>query len=277
MKKLSVAVSILLLLVFSVPVLSHDFWLVPNAFRVAVGEDLVVRGQTSSEFPTSLSAVTVDRVASARLVTAQGERSIQRLDVEGESLRLTHRPTEAGQGVVAVAIHPRDIPESPESFRDYLRLEGAPEALARYERMGILPTDSIVRRYAKYAKLLVQVGDGGARSYDALVDHPLEFVPLSDPSDVEPGETVRMRMLFRGAPVPHARGHASVAESHTAETAYHGAEFETDDSGEFDIHIAGDGLWNVRALWIVPAPSGSGADWDVHWATLVWGTGDIAP
>lgn len=277
MKRLSVAVSILILLVFAVPALSHDFWLVPNALNVAVGEDLVVRGQTSSDFPTSLSAVTVDRVASARLVTAQGERSIQRLDVEGVSLRLTHKPTQAGQAIVAVAIHPRDIPESPESFRNYLRLEGAPEALARYERMGILPTDSIVRRYAKYAKLLVQVGDGGASTYDRVVGHPLEFVPLSDPSDVEPGETVRMRMLFQGEPVPHARGHASVAESRTAETAYHAAEFETDDIGEFDIRIAGDGLWNVRALWIVPAPSGSGADWDVHWATLVWGTGDVAP
>jgi len=37
--------------------------------------------------------------------------------------------------------------------------------------------------------------------------------------------------------------------------------------------LASAGLWNVRALYILPAPSGSGADWDVHWATFVWGIG----
>ncbi len=273
MKRLSISVAMLVLLVLAAPALSHDFWLVPNAFKVGVGEDLVVRGQTSSDFPTSLSAVTVDRVASARLVTARGERPIQHLDVEGVSLRLTHRPTEAGQAVVAVRVHPRNIPESPESFRNYLRLEGAPEALVRYEQMGILPTDSILRRYAKYAKVLVQIGEDGARVFETVVGHPLEFVPLSDPTEVESGGVLRMRMLFQGEPVPHARGHVSVAESRTAETAYHGAEFETDGNGEFDVLVAGSGLWNVRALWIVPAPPGSGADWDVHWATLVWGTG----
>lgn len=272
-KKLAIAVSVLALLVFALPALSHDFWLVPNAFNVAVGEELVVRGQTSSDFPTSLSAVTVDRVASARVLTASGEHTIEDLAVEGTSLHLSHRPARAGQAVVAVAIHPRNVPESPESFRNYLRLEGAPEALARYERMGILPTDSIVRRYAKYAKVLVEVGQNGDPAYNTVADHPLEFVPLSDPSKVSVGGSLRMRMLFLGDPVAGARGHVSVAESTSSETAYAEAEFETDGNGEVEIQVSGEGLWNVRALWIVPAPTGSGADWDVHWATFVWATG----
>ena len=49
---------------------AHDFWLVPDAFQVTPGGTLQVRGQTSSSFPTSESAVTVDRVADARLIGA---------------------------------------------------------------------------------------------------------------------------------------------------------------------------------------------------------------
>lgn len=30
------------------------------------------------------------------------------------------------------------------------------------------------------------------------------------------------------------------------------------------------GLWNVRGIHIVPADAGSGADWDTHWASLVF-------
>ncbi len=269
MRKSVVASTLMLTAVLASPLLSHDFWLVPNAFRVAPGAELVVDGRTSSTFPTTLSAVTVDRVARARLITAGADVAIGGLSVHGNALRLVHRPKDAGQALVAVAIHPRTVPESPESFRRYLELEGAPEALARYEREGLLPTDSIIRRYAKYAKTLVQVGDGGAPAFGKSAAHPLEFVPLSDPGAARPGQSLRFRMVFQGAPLPHARGHASVAESAAADSAHHDVAFETDANGEFEL-VSRKGLWNVRALYIVPAPARSGADWDVHWATFVW-------
>ena len=251
---------------------SHDFWLVPNAFHVTSGAELVVEGRTSSTFPTSLSAVTPDRIAGAQLVTAGGTTPIADMEAEGNSLRLRTRPETTGQTFVAVTIHPRYVPESPESFRRYLTLEGAPEALERYEREGRLPTDSITRSYAKYAKTLVEVGTAGPRVFDRVVGHPLEFVPLTDPA-AEGTTSLRVRMLFLGAPLPHARGHASVAASSAADSATHAVTFETDARGEFTLAVSEPGLWNVRALHIVPAPDGTAADWDVHWATLVWWAG----
>ena len=264
------AFALLLLAAVAAPLLSHDFWLIPHAFEVAEGDELVVLGQTSSEFPTTLSAVTPDRIAEARLVSGSTDETIGSVGVSGNSLVLTHRPHRAGQALVTVRVHPRNIPESPESFRHYLQIEGAPEALERYEREGLLPTDSILRRYAKYAKTLVRVGRGGPTTYDRVVGHPLEFVPLSDPEHVHAGGTLRFRMLLLGQPVASARGHVSVAESAGASAAYDSAEFETDTNGEFTVRVGGAGIWNVRALYIVPAPEGSGADWDVHWATFVW-------
>jgi len=252
---------------------SHDFWLIPNAFQVAAGDAIVIDGQTSSAFPTSVSAVTPDRVASAHIIASGVERPIDDLRVVGNSLRLSERPPGVGQALVAVAMHPRSIPESPESFRRYLELEGAPEALERYEREGLLPTDSVTRRYAKYAKTLVEVGENGPRSFDTIVGHPLEFVPLIDPTSVKQGEAAHFRMQLFGTPLANARGHASAAESARSAGAHHETTFATDANGEFTIDITATGLWNVRALHIVPAPSQSGADWDVHWATLVWWIG----
>ncbi len=254
------------------PLLSHDFWLIPNAFHVARNADIVVLGRTSSTFPTTLSAVTPDRIASARLIGANSSEDILKLDVEGNSLRLAHRPQLTGQALVTARVHPRSIPESPESFRRYLTLEGAPEALERYEREGLLPTDSIVRRYAKYAKTLIEIGGRGPRAFDRVADHPLEFVPLTDPAAVRAGGAVRFRLTLFGEPLPGARGHASVADSMDAETAHDDATFEAGTNGEFTVAITSGGIWNVRALYILPAPAGSAADWDVHWATFVWRT-----
>ncbi|MGE0439003.1 MAG: DUF4198 domain-containing protein [Vicinamibacterales bacterium] len=257
------------LLVSAAAVLAHDFWLVPDAFSIAPGGELVVRGQTSSDFPKSESAVALDRIASAALIGATGSEPIRGLSHAGTSL-LIRQPMsrEPGQRVVAVALHPRTVRESPESFRRYLVLEGAPEALARYERDGLLPTDSITRRYAKYAKTLVEVGAGGPAAFDRPASHPAEFIPLADPRALAPGDTLPVRLVFRGQPVRGARLHAG-----TAPTGDGAKDFDltTDAHGVARVPIARRGLWNVRAIHIVPADAASGADWDVHWTTLVFG------
>ena len=97
----------------------HDFWLVPDAFQIAEGAAIAVRGQTSSRFPTSEAAVALDRVAEARLLSADG--------------------------------------------------------------------------------VVVEVG-GGARAFARTAGHPLEFVPLSDPSALRAGERAAFRLLYRGRP-----------------------------------------------------------------------------
>jgi hypothetical protein len=253
----------------------HDFWLVPLGFNVAVGDNLTVLGQTSSAFPSSLSAVTPDRIASARVVDAQGEEAITDLAVSGNSLRLAHRPKSAGQKIVAVTIHPRSVRESGASFANYLVVEGAPEALERLRREGRVPTDSVTRRYAKYAKSLVTVGRGGAEAWAKPVGHPLEVVPVSATPPMA-GGTMLVRLLYRGEPLRDATLHAGVVSMAGADelNARAGTEqhvaLTTDAGGVASVPVRTAGLWNIRTIQIVEAARGSGADWDTHWATLVF-------
>lgn len=259
---------ILALLTSVGPLAAHDFWLVPNAFRSDPGEEMVVLGRTSSAFPSSLSAVTPDRVGEAIVLGGEATTQVESVDVSGTSLRLRHRPEGAGDRVVAVRVNPRIIPESAESFREYLVLEGAPELHDRYDRAGLLPTDSILRRYAKYAKTLVSVGRGGTSGFDAVAGHPLEFVPVGDP---RAGSEATFRLLFDGRPLTSARVHADYAESLESEGPGWDIGLTTDAEGTVRFPADRPGLWSVRALHIVPADAGSGADWDVHWATYSFG------
>lgn len=260
---------------------AHDFWLVPDAFAVTPGGRIALRGQTSSLFPSSLSAVTPDRIVAARVVTANTAVTVRDISVLGTSLRLAHPAPSAGQHLIGVQLAPRTVRESPASFRRYLDLEGAPEARQRYEREGLLPAvggDSLTRRYAKYAKTLVEVGRG-PRAFQRLLDHPFEFVPLSDPSALRVGDTLRVRLLLLGKPagLAHAQagsvpaGRLAVTDTAAARRAAAGdVQVETDAQGVATVVVTQPGLWNIRTLQIVPAPNGSGADWDVHWATLVF-------
>ena len=258
---------------------AHDFWLIPNAFTIAPGSVLEIRGQTSSRFPTSEGAVAPDRVADARIVDASGATPLRNLSVADKSLLIRQPVRTPGQKIVAVITKPRSVRESAEGFRHYLVAEGAPEALERYQRDGKLPTDSITRRYAKYAKTMVEVGRGGSRVYQQALGHPLEFVPLSDPAALRAGDTLGIRLLFRGQPLAGIKVHASgvpadpgLAPAAAAERAQE-VTVQTDAQGVARIPVNRGGLWNARTLHIEPAPAGSGADWDTHWVSLVFRAG----
>lgn len=262
---------------------AHDFWIVPDAFAVTPGGRFAARGQTSSLFPTSLSAVTPDRVVEARVLTTDGDVRIRELSVRGSSLLLGHRPKDRGQHVIGVRLAPRKVRESPASFRHYLDAEGAPEALVRYERAGLLPAiggDSITRRYAKYAKSFVEVGNG-PRAFARAFGHPLELVPLSDPAKLRVGDTLHLRLILLGKPAPLARltagaillrdGASALADTAAARRAAAAdTAIATDSAGVVTLVLSRAGVWNVRTIQIVPSVTGSGADWDVHWATIVF-------
>lgn len=256
---------------------ADDFWLVPDAFAITPGGWVEIAGQTSSTFPTSKSAVALDRVADARLLSASGAEPLTGLSLAGTSLRIRHQPSGVGQYIVTMALHPRSVRTSAEGFRQYLVLEGAAELAARYGREGRLPkTDSLTRRYAKYAKTVVEVGENGPRAFSRPAGHPLEFMPLVDPSALRAGDSLRVRLLYEGRPLAAAHLHAGVASGSATPADGHGTRASgdlsivTDAGGVATFPVAQAGTWNVRTIHIVPAAPGSGADWDTHWATFVF-------
>lgn len=275
------------ILLTAVAARGDDFWLIPSAFRVAAGDELLLRGQTSSQFPRSRVAVSGDRIADARRLAAQNEVPITSFAVEGRSLLLRDRPSAAGQYVIAIALRPRSVRESAAGFRRYLEAEGATAALRRVDRERLLQgRDSVTRRYAKYAKSLVQVGNHGARAFGRVANHEIEFVPLRDPASLQVGDTLPVRLLFRGAALADIPVHADVAELDAdVEAAPAGGYAASDHAGQtlslipdrdglVRLVITRRGMWSLRTVHVTQADAASGADWDTHWGTLVFAAGE---
>lgn len=257
---------------------AHDFWIVPSAFEMSTGGALEVRGQTSTRFPTSLSAVTPERVAEARLIGATSDERLTDISTSGKSLLIRHRPTTAGQRIVAVGLVPRSARTTPARLKRYIALEGAPALAERYEREGAYPkTDSVTQVSAKFAKTIVQVGQGGPRAFDKVAGHPLELVPVNDPSALHAGDTLLMRLLYRGRPVAGAHLHAGAApmgltpmsDSAAAAAAPQAKDLsvETGPDGIARIAVSEPGLWNVRTVHAAPTSAGP---WEALFASLVF-------
>lgn len=263
-----------LVFVSALSLFAHDFWIVPNAFVIAAGGTIEIRGQTGTKFPTSTSAVAAERVAEARVVGASTDERIADLSVKDSSLILRHKPTTPGQRIIAVALVARTSRATPANLKRYIALEGNRELAERYEREGAYPkSDSLTQRAAKYAKTIVEVGRGGPRAFTRTVGHALEFVPVNDPSALRAGDSLAVRLIFRGQPVAGAHLHAGVA---ALPNAAQDGGLETQDvsivtgaDGIARIPLARAGLWNVRTLYAAPA-AGTSGEWEVAFATLVF-------
>ncbi|MEA3247075.1 MAG: DUF4198 domain-containing protein [Gemmatimonadota bacterium] len=258
---------------------AHDFWLVPNALTFPNGSRVEVLGQSGTKFPMSSGPTQPAQVAEARVVGRSTDQKVTDLAVSGRSLMLRHKPSAAGQYVVAVALAQRDARTTPARLQRYLALEGAPELAARYEQEGRYPkADSITQMSGKYAKTIVEVGNDGPRAFDRAVGHALELVPLDDPARAAPGGTVRVRLLYHGKPVarvPLRAGWGSPAAVSADPASAPAAPepdqvVETGTDGVAAIQVPTAGWWNVRTLYSA-SMQGMPEHWEVYFATLVFG------
>ncbi|MFB6241030.1 MAG: DUF4198 domain-containing protein, partial [Gemmatimonadota bacterium] len=245
---------------------AHDFWVVPQLFRVPEGWAVHVAGQTGMDFPESLSAIEPGRVAEAELVSSDARIPVEKSFRSGNSLMMEARPEDEGQWWVAVALESRPIRLSQEQFNSYLEHDGVWDVLEERRAAESLPTDSVDERYTKYAKALVQVGEGGPDAYGRRVGHPIEFVPLEDPFELRPGDRFRARLLWRGEPLAkHVvfAGRAGAGEGPTTHA-------RTNDEGVVEFPLFVSGPWYLKAIHMAEAPDDPELEYRSHWATLTF-------
>ncbi len=245
---------------------AHDFWVVPQLFRVPEGWAVQVAGQTGMSFPESLSAIESGRVADAELVSADSRTPVEKSFRSGSSLMMEARPEAAGQWWVAVALETRPIRMSASQFETYLEHDGVWDVLAERRSSSGTSADSVDERYTKYAKALVQVGEGGPEAYGRRVGHPIEFVPLEDPFSLHPGDRFRARLLWRGEPLADQVVFAGRAGAGAGPTSH----VRTDANGVVEFPVFVSGPWYLKAIHMAEDGDDPEVEYRSHWATLTF-------
>lgn len=119
--------------------------------------------------------------------------------------------------------------------------------------------------FSRCAKALVAVGDIDAAAHDVPLGLPLELIAEGNPYRPETPAEIPLRLLYHDAPLQNAM---VVARSQA--TPARTLRSRTDAQGRVVFRLAEDGVWLVKAVHMIPAPSGSGADWESLWATLTF-------
>ena len=246
----------------------HDTWLLAVATDDA-GRRMQLSIRTGMDFPESTTAVATSRFT-ARHLGPDGDAQ----DVHGWTADDSTGHTLADLGALQPGLHmavvdiaPRQIELDAQSFNQYLLGDGMPAALEGRIARDELDRDA-VERYRKCAKVIFAIGDRTDGPYDRALGSDIEIVPLENPLDVQPRDTLPVRVLWRGEPLAAAHvcwdrpgnGHAFTGTA------------VTDAAGEALVPIVGPGWMTIR-LTHMTRPRTDAFEWESFWASLTFHVG----
>ena len=240
---------------------AHDFWIEPSAYRVAKGAHLDVALRVGEGYRGDPVARNPAKIRRFVLVGPAGEQALAgdagQDPAGGAEIR--------GQGlfVIGYQSHPSSITLEAPKFEAYLREEGLERVIAlRAERgQSALPGREI---YSRCAKALVASGPAEKEQPDRKLGLPLELVPEASPYLGGGGPTA-VRLLFWDRPLEGA-----LVVALAKDAPEHTLEARTDSSGRVVLELGAGRTWLVKAVHMVEAPAGSGADWESLWASLTF-------
>jgi hypothetical protein len=236
---------------------AHYAFIVPEKFRMEPGEKITIGYHAADGFPDSTQVPR--RVQAAVLHTSTA--TIPIADLREDGMRLVATATAPSGYFILTAVNPANTAEMrPNSFLDYLKEESLTHAIEQREKLGEAEQPGR-ERYSMYLKSIVLAGtpnDG----YKQIVGSPIEIVPERDPAQVKAGDSLPVRVLFKGAPAGGLQLFATSAGM-TARSIG-----KTDANGRIAVPLSA-GRWRLHTIHMerVAEPK---VDWESFWATLTF-------
>lgn len=263
MQRIAFATVVVRLLLSAVAPLPHDTWLV--ALHDADGA-ITLSVRVGMDLPQSVNAIPAERSSGAVLDHDGNASPIGGWQSSAETDR-----TEARLGRLAPGLHiafvdtqPRLLEMSARKFNDYLLHDGLWPVLAdRLDRQD--ETRDAKERYRKCAKTIFRVAEGPNSGFDRATGQRLEIIPLENSLTAKSRDTLRVRVVFDGAPLVRALlcwDHPGNGEDFTGTTF-------TDAAGEAIVPLTRPGLTTLRLVHMT-RPNTQEFEWESFWGSLTF-------
>lgn len=261
----------------AVPAAAHDFWLEPSSFTPAAGSVVAVRLLVGEHFHGEAVPRNPEAVVRFDLLTPDGGRE-EVLGAAGWEPAGRVRVAAPGLHTLIYRSTPSPVTLPADRFEAYLKLEGLEAVIAARAARGASgePGREI---FSRCAKALVEAQPAvPGKGRDRPAGLTLELVAEADPYHLgAPGSGAELpvRLLYRGEPLAGALVVALAADTGAGAGDAGGdasavQSVRSDHAGRAVFHLDHPGPWLVKAVHMIAAPPGSGADWESLWASLTF-------
>jgi len=244
---------------------AHDLYLMPERFRISVGETVAVALHNGDAFPESEASVAVGRLRDTVVRTREKTGPILNLRVEGNRTLGSFVVPGSGAVLLTARTVPNLIELEPDQASKYLAEEGLVEALEWRAEHGESSRPSR-ERYSKYIKSLLLAGAPN-EFYGTVTGLLIEIIPEKDPFRLNPGDSLPVRVLFRGVPAANLQLEAAWAGATDKAVRVVG---RTDAGGHVSVPLSKAGKWRLHTVKMERCAEPKAADWESFWASLTF-------
>jgi uncharacterized GH25 family protein len=250
------------------PLVAHDMWIEPATFSPRSGEIVAVRlrvGQDLLGDPLPRDPALINQFIVA---DAAGRKPVVGRDGADPAGFL--RVAMPGVLVIGYSSKPSSVELPAEKFNQYLKEEGLDAVAALRARRN--ETNLKAREiFARCAKSLVLSGPPAEKG-DEPLGFTLELVAERNPYELRTGEELPVRLTYKDRPLAGALVIAFNRANPSEKT-----RIRTDQEGRVRLRLSQSGLWLVKAVHMIPAASGTNAQWASYWASLTFELPAVTP
>ncbi len=259
------ALLLIIISLFVVPMLAHEFWLQPEKFIYQPGENINVRFWVGEDFNGENWSGNRDKVNTLQIYLDDMTDDIadQVNDEKGDSLQLNLM--DEGTAIIAFNSNNSFIQLDSAKFNDYLKEDGLQSAIDY--RTAHNETDSMGREfYQRSVKTLIQVGDKKSNISHAT-NLPLDIIPSANPYGLKDNDSLSAKILFKKQPL--ANQLVNVWHRLNGKTTHQ--QYQTNNKGIITFAVATTGKWMISTVKMLHLDDDPKANWQSFWGSCTWG------
>lgn len=250
--------------VFSLVVQAHEFWLQPNKFQFAVGETASIECMVGENFVGKKWDLAKNRIHALDHHTKDISISLLK-EIQPGVKTFNTKLEKAGTHLFVLRSENVFIEMAGEEFNEYLKEDGLDDVLTQRKNTNTLDKPA-KEFYARCTKVMVKAGDKTDETFKKKVGLPLEIVPVNDPYTTKSGEEISFMVLFEGKPLAFTL--VKVWNRKDNNTILQ--NIYTQKDGIITTRLSNTGSWMVSSVKMVPSKDAA-ADWQSYWASFVFG------
>lgn len=259
------SISFFTVILLSLVVQAHEFWMQPDKFTYAIGEMAQINFMVGENFVGERWNTANHRILRLERYAGDTHEELLNRVNTGAGRNLEVRLTDRGTQLFVLQSNSAFIELEAEKFNEYLQEDGLDEVYAHRKSTNTLDTPA-KEFYSRCAKLLLQSGIAPDETFSTVAGLPLEIVPLQNPYRLKQGDEMSFQVLYEGKPLPFTL--VKVWNRKNNNTILQ--NIYTQKDGVITTRLGNTGSWMISSVKMIPSKE-EGAEWQSYWASLVFG------
>ncbi len=250
--------------VFAIAAVTHDYFLMPEAFFLHKGDKLNLHLLGGEQFVKS-EEIPFQPAKTTLFMLYQGSKKIDltKMAKDSASPMVSLAMANNGQAIIEMTrgVEYNDV--SRDNYADFLALLGY-DKLSDKVRNG--NQFRVKEKYTRYMKTLFSVDDHDGNAYEKVLKEDYEIILKDNPYKKKYGDDVTVQVKFKDKPVASA---AVALYIKSLSGNVYTQNLATDKNGEVTFTMSREGIYMLRSVHIEPTKD-KDADYQGWWASYTF-------